>query len=59
MLLLSLYICSQAGYKFCLLCTFFIIPFIPIYFLSMPLFFVAEVWWKRKLGEAEPSHLTI
>jgi len=50
---------SQAEYNFLFLHTFFIIPFVPIYFLSMPLFFVAEVWWEWKLGEAEPDHHTI
>ena len=52
-------VCSQVGYKSGHLYTFIIIPFVPLCFLSIPLFFVAEVWWKQNLGEAEPSHLTI
>ena len=43
LLSLSLYICSQAGYKFGLLYTFIIISFVLICFLWMTLFFVAEV----------------
>jgi len=59
MILLSFYIILKPSTTFCFLYTCFIIPFVPIYFLSMPLFFVAEVWWKWKLGEAEPDHHTI
>jgi len=59
MLHLSFYIILKPSTTFCFLSTFFIIPFVPIYFLSMPLFFVAEVWWEWKLGEAEPDHHTI
>jgi len=58
-MLLSFYIILKPSTTFCFLYTFFIIPFVPIYFLSMPLFFVAEVWWEWKLGEVEPDYHSI
>jgi len=42
MLLLSFYIILKPSTTFCFLYTFFIIPFVPIYFLSMPLFLLRK-----------------